>query len=337
LDDEKRLRLMKATAIAHANIALIKYWGKRDERLNLPAVGSISVTLRELSTKTQVVFDEKLTRDELILNGTPAGEEERQRVSRFMDIIRSEAKISEKCKIDSRNNFPTGAGLASSASAFAALALASSHAAGLTLSPEELSILARRGSGSAARSVYGGFVEMKKGEAADGSDAFAVQLAPPEYWDLHILILITSTEQKLIGSTGGMIQTQETSPYYFRWISEQDRDLREMREAIRKRDFEHLGELAEFNALKMHATAIAARPGILYWNGTTVELIHEVRRLRLQGEAVYFTIDAGPQVKLICEAPSVDKLRQHFQNFPGIKQIIDTPLGPDAYLWEASK
>ncbi|MCB0292972.1 MAG: diphosphomevalonate decarboxylase, partial [Calditrichaeota bacterium] len=191
---------MKKTALAHANIALVKYWGKRDAALNLPAVGSISMTLEALSTHTSVDFRDDLPGDMLILNGRPAAVKQEQRVGAFLDLFRREAGITAAAEVVSENNFPTGAGLASSASGFAALALAAGAAAGLPLSPTRLSELARRGSGSAARSIYGGFVEMKAGERSDGTDAVAVQLQNAAYWPLAMLILITSEQEKELGS-----------------------------------------------------------------------------------------------------------------------------------------
>ncbi|RMF54452.1 MAG: diphosphomevalonate decarboxylase, partial [Calditrichaeota bacterium] len=216
---------MKATAIAHANIALVKYWGKRDIKLNLPAVGSISMTLRDLFTQSSIFFSEEFSEDILILNGQPAGEVERRRVSSFLDIFRDLSGVRMCAKVESHNNFPTGAGLASSASGFAALTIAASAALGLELSSEKLSILARQGSGSAARSIYGGFVEMKKGELPDGSDAYAIQLYDENYWNLDMLILITSEEEKEISSTRGMKLTAETSPYYSAWVQSSEDDL----------------------------------------------------------------------------------------------------------------
>lgn len=328
---------MQASAVAHANIALVKYWGKRDALLNLPAVGSISMTLKDLFTQTRVEFREKLTKDELILNGQPAEELATARVSRFLDIIRRKAGISRFATVESFNNFPTGAGLASSASGFAALALAGTAAANLDLSPRELSILARQGSGSAARSVFGGFVEMKKGESTDGSDAFAVQLYDENYWQLDMLILVTSEAPKAIGSTEGMTLTAKTSPYYSAWVQSSADDLEKMRQALAAKDFEQVGEISEFSCLKMHGLAISAQPGILYWNGVTVDLIHEVRRLRSQGTPAYVTIDAGPQVKVLTLPEYSGALVNRFISFPGVQSIIHTTVGPSARLADGNK
>jgi diphosphomevalonate decarboxylase len=324
----------KAAAQAHSNIALIKYWGKQASQLNLPAVGSISLTLNELYTITSVCFKKDQEADTLFLNNNRASQEVKARVSTFLDIFRAKANIKFMAEVISENNFPTGAGLASSASAFAALSLAASAALGLKLSKTELSQLARLGSGSAARSIYGGFVEMKKGNEVDGSDAVAIQLADQRYWDLRLLILITSHAEKEIGSTMGMNHTAQTSPYYASWIATSNDDIHEMRSAIAGKDLEKLGELAEFNCLKMHALGFSARPALIYWNELTIQLIHAVRELRKSGLPVYFTIDAGPQVKVISIPEYIQKVRNELNAIPGIKSSIETSLGPDAKIIE---
>jgi diphosphomevalonate decarboxylase len=325
-------RSMKAKAKAHSNIALIKYWGKRSALLNLPAVGSISVTLDSLHTITTVEFIKNLKSDYLILNKIPADERETKRVSSFLNIIRRKADLSLHAEVHSMNNFPTAAGLASSASAFAALALAASSAAGINLSPGELSVLARRGSGSAARSVFGGFVEMKMGKKNDGSDAAACQIAAKDYWDLHVLIAVTSQDKKKTSSTDGMTLSKDTSPYYQNWLETSFDDLKEMRAAIQKRDFQKLGELSEYNCLKMHALALSGRPGLLYWNGTTVEVMRSIKFLRGQGCPVYFTIDAGPQVKAICQPEDVERVAKELEHIRGVQKVIHTSLGNGAEL-----
>ncbi len=325
---------MKATAKAHPNIALVKYWGKRDQKLNLPAVGSISVTLNKLHTISSVHFREDLQNDILILNGEEAKPDQTLRISRFLDLIRHKAGISTKAEVSSKNNFPTGAGLASSASAFASLALAGSQAAGLQMQASALSELARLGSGSAARSIFGGFAEMKVGERADGSDAVAVPLADENHWDLRILIAITSEEEKEIGSTTGMNHTARTSPYYGQWVFSSQADLENMRRAIFLRNFTELGQITELSCLKMHAVAMSANPGLIYWNSTTVEAIHTIRKLRNREIPVYFTIDAGPQIKALCPAPYSEEVHDALQKISGVLRIIETSLGPAAALTE---
>lgn len=321
-----------ATAVACSNIALVKYWGKRDSRLNLPAVGSISITLDALQTVTTVSFSSQLTRDQLILGNSPADEAKTERVSRFLDIIRDLAGLNMPALVESENNFPTGAGLASSASAFAALALAATSAAGLKMNQAQLSSLARRGSGSAARSVYGGFAEMQKGQLTDGSDACASRLADEKYWDLNVIVAITSESEKQVGSTGGMDHSASTSPYYKDWLLSSDADLTEMRTAIKSKDFTKLGELSEFSCLKMHAVMLSSRPALIYWNAATMAVMNRVRDLRQRGIPVYFTIDAGPQVKLLTLPEFTDRINDEIRTLPGVTRTIVSGLGPDVQL-----
>lgn len=325
---------MKAKAIAHPNIALVKYWGKRDQKLNLPAVGSISITLKEMYTITSVEFLDKLKQDVLILNSKEANQTQLNRVSSFLDIIRNEAGFNYKAKTISDNNFPTGAGLASSASAFASLALAGTEAAQLSYTKTQLSELARRGSGSAPRSIFGGFVEMKAGERSDGSDAVAIQLADEHHWDIKIIVIITSEIDKIVSSTNGMTLTAKTSPFYEQWVFSSQNDLNTMRDAILHRNFSELGEIAEFSCLKMHAVALSANPGIIYWNPTTIKCIELIRKIRQEGIPVYFTIDAGPQVKAICLPQYLESIKLELSKIDGIKKIITTSLGSGAIIME---
>lgn len=325
---------MQATALAHSNIALVKYWGKKDTALNIPAVGSISITLDALWTKTSVQFDAMLKDDVLELNDEDATDKETIRVSRFLDLVREAAGIKECARIQSKNNFPTSAGLASSASAFAALALAATNAAGLDFPGTKLSEMARKGSGSAARSIFGGYVEMSKGSKPDGSDAIARQIASADHWPLILLIAVTSEAKKKTGSTDGMELSRLTSPYYTPWVESSPADMQEMRQAIAEKDYSKLGTLSEFSALKMHALAIASDPGLLYWNGTTVEGMHLVRSLRQKGHEAYFTIDAGPQLKVLCQPDEADIISNALENLEGVKRVIRTGIGGDARLNE---
>ncbi len=290
---------MRAVARANTNIALVKYWGKRDAALNLPAVGSLSLTLEGLSTRTTVVFG-KSDADTLVLNGAPADDKSTKRVSKFLDIVRQRAGLSERAAVESSNDFPTAAGLASSASAFAALAVAATRAAGLSLSDRELSILARRGSGSAARSIFGGFVEMHRGQRADGEDAFAEPIASD--WDVRLVIAATTQGPKATLSTDGMRHTAETSPYYDPWVQMSERDLATAREAIARRDLEALGQVTEASCLSMHASAMAARPAVVYFIGQTIEGYRIIQDLRRSGVPAWFTCDAGPHVKALTDA-----------------------------------
>lgn len=316
-----------SSARAHPNIALVKYWGKRDPALNLPAVGSISVTLSGMHTETNVAFDPDAAADTFTLDGAgnPA---EAQRVSRFLDLVRERASIDTHAHVTSCNNFPTAAGLASSASGFAALALAATRAAGLSLGDAELSALARRGSGSAPRSMFGGFAEMAAGRAADGSDAVAHQLHDESHWPLEIRVAVTTSGRKSVSSTEAMQSSACTSPFYPAWVNGNAADLDEARAAIAARDFERLARVSEASCLRMHAVALSSDPGLLFWNDATVRVIHAVRDARDKGTAVFFTIDAGPQVKVFAE-PGVS---MRLDDIDGVERVIEAGVGPGAHV-----
>ena len=309
-----------STARANVNVALVKYWGKRDPALNLPATGSISLTLDGLGVEAAVDFGAGEA-DHVVIDGVDAAGEEAKRVVRFLDLVRAAARRRERAKVVLRSTMPRGIGLASSAAAFAALALAASRAAGLTLDPSALSALARRGSGSAARSIFGGFVEWYRGERADGVDSFAEPLAAIDHWDLRTVVAVTSTAPKAVSSRDGMLRTA-ASPFYPAWVAGAEADLAEARAAIRARDIEALGLVAEHSALKMHAAALAARPPLVYWRAATVECMHRVWALRAEGVAAFFTIDAGPQVKVLCAPADAARVAAALEAVPGVERIL---------------
>ncbi len=318
-----------ATARAGSNIALVKYWGKRDAMLNLPAAGSLSITLDALFTETTVRLDCSLQADSLSLNGQPA---DASRISRLLDLLRARAASRSYMAVESCNNFPTAAGLASSASAFAALVTAANQAMDIKLTPAQRSELARRGSGSAARSIFGGFVEMVPGIRDDGSDSIAHCLAEPDHWPLQVVVAVTNRSAKPVSSTDGMNQTMKTSSYYSAWVEGVASDLEQARQAVRARDFERLAEISEFSALKMHASALAARPGVVYWNAATVAGMHCVRELRAAGLAVFFTIDAGPQLKAVCLPEAAPAVGQALASIGGVTEVLHSRLGSGASL-----
>lgn len=318
---------MRSSARARANIALVKYWGKSDLGLNVPAVGSISVTLDGLWSDTEIEFDRSLLHDSLLLDGK-ANAAQLARVSCCLDLLRERAGIQYRARVVSRNNFPTGAGLASSASGFAALVCAGARALGLVLSPTELSILARRGSGSAARSIFGGYVEMHVGSAHDGSDSFAEPLLPASDWPLTVVIAVTARESKATSSSAGMELSAATSPYYRAWIASSAADLDAARAAIRERNFSRLAEVAEHSCLKLHALAMSSRPGLLYWNPATIACIDAIRNLQRAGVPVFFTIDAGPQLKALCMPDAADAVSAALRGQPGVVDVTVTGLGP---------
>ena len=328
----------EATARAHPNIALVKYWGKRGEAaLNLPAAGSVSLTLEGMVTETTVRFDEAPGgTDRVELDGIRLEGAKRERISRFLDLVRDRAGVGRVgAEVRTANDFPTGAGLASSASGFAALALAASRAAGLELAPGVLSALARRGSGSAARSVFGGFVEMLPGQPPDeDASAHAVPLAGADHWNLHCMVAVTARGAKEVGSTEGMERTRRTSPYYEPWVASVPEAVEAARQAIAARDLEALAQVAEASCLRMHASALAADPGVIYWRGATVELFGLVRRLRDQGLPCFFSVDAGPHVKVFCQAEATEQIGLALRGAPGVLEVLHTRPGPGASLVE---
>jgi diphosphomevalonate decarboxylase len=321
----------QVTARACANIALVKYWGKRDAALNLPAAGSLSLTLAALVTETRVQFDSALDHDVLALDGRAA---DAARVTPFLDLVRARAALSTKARVISTNRFPTASGLASSASGFAALAVAATRAAGLTLPARELSILARRGSGSAARSIFGGFVRMHAGTAASGEDAYAEPLESALASQVRMVIgVVGGGAPKSHGSRDAMDHTAATSPFYAAWIALVPRDLVAAEAALVAGDLQALGELAEANALAMHASAIAARPGVVYWQPTTLALLAAVRDLRATGVPAWATMDAGPHVKVLTTADAAPRVAEVLGTVGGVTTMI-SEVGTPAELVE---
>ena len=324
------------TVFAGTNIALVKYWGKRDKALNLPAAGSLSLTLADLGSETTVRFapgaaDEN-GKDAVFLDGSPAPETFANRVRGFLDLIRDRANLRIPALVQTTNSVPTAAGLASSAAGFAALALAASKAAGLDLTHDELSELARRGSGSAARSIVGGFALMSAGSRADGKDAIARPILDPGTWDVRLVVAMTATGAKAIGSSQAMDLTARTSPYYPAWVASVDPDLAEAHAAILDRDLDRLGLVAERSAMRMHASAMAADPHVLYWNPGTLAAIGAVKNLRAGKISAYFTIDAGPHVKVLCAGKDEGLVEQTLMGTPGVLRTLSLSPGPGARI-----
>lgn len=319
---------MQAMARAHSNIALIKYWGKRDETLMLPANSSVSMTLDAFYTTTTVSFESGLTQDAFFLNHRAATESERLKVSRFLNHARALAGTDKRAVVTSVNEVPTAAGLASSASGFAALAAAAAHALELDLDPSALSRLARLGSGSACRSVYGGFVEWQKGTRADGLDSYGTPIASESHWDIRMVVACVSASEKGVSSREGMRRTVATSPYFEPWVKAAEADVTTAKEAILARDFTRLGQLAEANALKMHATALGANPPVLYWQEATFAVMRKVQKLREAGLPAYFTIDAGPNVVVLCESKNSSNLQRALADVPGVMDVVVCSPGP---------
>ncbi|HZP41247.1 MAG TPA: diphosphomevalonate decarboxylase [Candidatus Binatia bacterium] len=320
------------TARANVNIALVKYWGKRDRALNLPATGSISLTLGGLGVEARVAFDGGGD-DRVTIDDAPGHGEEALRVRRFLDVVREESGCARAATVETRSTVPRGIGLASSAAAFAALALAGSRAAGLRLEPPALSALARRGSGSAARSIFGGFVEWHRGERADGRDSIAEPLAPPDHWDVRVVVAVVDSAPKAVSSREGMARAA-ASAFHPAWVDGAEADLAEARAAIRARDLDALGLLAEHSALKMHAVGLAARPPLLYWRGATVECVRRIWALRAEGVTAYATIDAGPQVKALCAPAAAPAVAEALRGVAGVERVLTCAPGGGAEVVE---
>ncbi|MFN2195230.1 MAG: diphosphomevalonate decarboxylase [Anaerolineales bacterium] len=321
--------MTRATALASPNIAFIKYWGNLDAPLRVPANSSLSMNLASLHSTTKVTFNPALNQDILVLNGKTAEEAAARRVSTFLDRVRALAGFQHPAEVVSENNFPTGAGIASSASAFAALALAASQAAGLTLDEKALSRLARTGSGSACRSVPPGFVEWQAGDADENSYAFSI--APPDHWDLIDCIAVITEQHKPTGSTQGHALAA-TSPLQAGRIADTDRRLKICREAILRRDFEAFAEITELDCNLMHAVMMTSSPLLFYWEPITLELMHTVRSWRATGLPVCYTIDAGPNVHVITLAAYAGQVSDLLREIPGIQQVLMSPPGGAAHL-----
>jgi diphosphomevalonate decarboxylase len=315
-------------AIAHSNIALAKYWGKADAVRNLTAVPSLSLTLAALRTVTSVRFDPALAADEFSLAGAAVGGRPLLRVSKLLDAVREEVGSATFARVESSNDFPTAAGLASSASGFAALAMAATRAAGMDASLAQVSALARAASASAARSVYGGYVSL--GARAESAERVAEAAAFP----LEMLVAVTALGPKQTASTDGMGHTQDTSPYYSAWVEAAPAVYEEVARAVRAADFEALGPAVEHSALMMHASMLAARPALIYFAPATLRVMERVRAFRHSGGRAYFTMDAGPHVKVLVEPSAAAQLELELAKLEGVTQVLRTAAGPDAYWVE---
>lgn len=314
------------TARAHTNIALVKYWGKANTDLMLPQTSSLSLTLDQFYTDTTVQFDSRLTADQVIVNQTLLDEHASRKVHHVLDLVRAKANIATFAQVNSLNHVPMAAGLASSASAFAALAGAASRAAGLDLTFPDLSRLARRGSGSATRSIYGGFVEWHAGH--DDATSFAEPLMEQVDWPIAMVALVLNAQRKKISSSHGMQASVATSPYYSAWKQVVAHDLATMKPAILDHDFTTVGQVLETNAMRMHALTLSATPPYSYFNGATLQAMQTVRELRATGVECYYTLDAGPNLKIFCRAKDLPTITARFRQDLGAQQVIVAHPGP---------
>ncbi len=314
-------------AQAQPNIALVKYWGKSDIARNLPAVGSLSVTLDALYSRMSVDFLESPGPDELLLNGE-ANAEMLPRVSACIDLVAGNDRGA--ARVQSESNFPVAAGLASSASAFAALVLATYESAGKIADTLTMARIAASVSGSAARSFYGGFVELSPG--SEEIDVWPI--ADSEDWPLKVVVAITETGPKQLSSGEAMIRGAETSPFYDSWVERQPEDLTAARVAVQNRDFEQLAAVSEHNCLKMHTMMWTSRPAIVYWNKATLACMEAVRELQKKSEPVFFTIDAGPQLKAVCLPSAEEAVRDALAGIDGVVTTYSSGLGLGARILE---
>jgi diphosphomevalonate decarboxylase len=320
--------MSEAVVVAHPNVALSKYWGKREGPGNVPAVPSLSVTLEGLTTRTRVRWESGSARgDRFVLDGRAHAREQAPKVFAFLDEVRRAIGLDASADVESYNDFPTASGLASSASGFAALALAAVRAAGRDWDAARVADLARRGSASAARSLFGGFVEL--------DERVARSVAPRDHLPMVVLVCVTTESPKAISSSEGMRVTLDRSPYARAWLEEAPKLHARLRGALLARDFVGIGELAEASALAMHASAIAA--GVVYWNGVTLEALAAVRALRDGGTPAYATIDAGPHVKVLARPGDAAAVRRAMEGVAGVKRIIEARPGQGARLADAEE
>lgn len=321
---------------AHTNIALIKYWGKRNDSLFLPMNSSLSLTLDAFYTDTEVILDSELTSDAFYLDGVEQDEKETQKITNFLNLFRKSANIKTKACVKSYNHVPTAAGLASSASAFSALAGAMNQATGLNLDLKTLSTYARQGSGSATRSIYGGFVEWFMGDDDLSESSYAIPVDDAS-WDIAMIVLAVNKNKKKLSSRVGMKQTIETSPFYSSWVETATEDISKMKQAIKERDFIKLGEITESNGMKMHATMLGAFPPISYWEPDSVKVIQCVKTIREQGLPCYVTMDAGPNVKVLCKQSDMAKIEALLLKEFDADRIIPTTVGEGIKLLNESE
>ncbi len=309
---------MKNTAVAPSNIAFIKYWGRKNEELRLPENASISMNLSNLLTTTTVEFSSNFTKDDITINNAK-NEAQEKRVIEHLNRVRKMANIQTFAKVVSINNFPTGTGLSSSASGFAALTLAAAKAAGLNLSEKELSILARLGSGSACRSIPNGFVEWKDGDTNDTS--YAVSLYPENYWDIADLVAVVSTSQKDVPSAKGQILAQ-SSIFFETRKKHMSQKIADCRKFLQEKDFIKFGELVEQEALELHAIYLTSKPSLIYLLPETIKVIKEIKKIRQNGLQIYFTLNTGQDVHIICLQKDVEKVKQLIEKIPEDKKTI---------------
>ena len=313
--------MQAATAYAHPNIALVKYWGKSNDELNIPATPSLAITLGDLRTTSHI---EESASEVVILDGERVTD---VKLERWLELLRKHYDLPP-LHIESSSDFPANSGLASSASGFAALTVAISSAFDLRLSLQEQCEWARRGSGSAARSLHGGFVALEP----EKSLCNVTQVLGEREWDLSIVIAITSDRAKTTGSTAGMTASRDTSPFYDGWLRATVEAYELALVATRRKDFEVLARIAEGSCRQMHALMLSTEPALIYWNAATLNCIEAVTGMHDDGIKVFYTIDAGSHLKAVCEADAATLVSDRLSEVEGVRSVITSRIGGPASI-----
>ena len=321
---------MKTTARAHSNIAFIKYWGRKDEILRLPTNGSISMNLSNMFSTTTVEFLENIKED-LILVNNEVNELMNKRIISHLDRIRTLAKSTLKAKIISENNFPTGTGLSSSASGFAALTLAASKAIRLDLSEKDLSILARKGSGSASRSIPDGFVEWIDGNTSETS--FSQSIFPSNYWDIIDIVVVVSKEKKDVPTSEGQKRV-DSSIFFKTRLNNLNKKIDSCKKLIKDKNFSEFGKLIEMEALELHAIMITSWPSLIYWLPQSIYVMKSVQKWRAGGLDVYFTINTGQDIHIICQKKDEEQVINKIKELEDIVKVITNRPSRGSYILE---
>lgn len=320
----------------HPNIAICKYWGKRNTELLLPTKSSISIGLSALFTDTTVSISSE-PRDIIRLNGVEASAKEARAIHSFLAMCRNEYQLNTTLKIESCNSFPHSAGMASSASGFAALAVALNRLLCWKLNNKKVSILARRGSGSACRSVLSGFVHWSKGERLDGLDSYARQVVPTDYWpELRIITVIVSTAAKNISSRDGMQISMATSPCYDAWIEKSERNIPILIDGIHQKNLHQVGHMMQDEWRDWVQVLETSSPRLTYFTSGTYSVIEAIKTLQVSGIACYYTTDAGPNVHMLCLDESVEQVSRTIRALPGVRDIIISCAANNSIIEELS-
>lgn len=321
--------MRKVTAWAPVNVALVKYWGKKDTKLRLPANSSIAVCLKKLGTVTTVEYQAGLQEDTVVVDGSVVEGRAYNRVVKHLDRFRKLAKLDLKARVVSKNNFPKAVGLSASSSGFACLTLAASRAAGLDLEERELSRLARLASGSACRSIPNGWVEWEAGNGHQSS--FAKKIYGRNYWDIRILVVLLSQIQKKVSSTDGH-KLAYSSPFFKTRQEILRKNIKRLRGAISDKNFSKFGEIVEDEALSLHAIMLTSKPNLIYWLPETVRVMRAIQEWRNEGLEVYFTINTGQNVFVFCLPKDEKRLVNKLKNLEGVIEVKRDRVGNGARL-----